>query len=279
MKTCSVALSLAALLSLSMARPHAVLQAQTFAGPANPAAIPADRLNESWWAQRHASILQNAARHADSELLLIGDSTFNNFDVANPPDQDFQLVWKQFYAPRRALNLGFTGDTTSNVLWRIDHGELDGLDPRVVVVLVGGANTAVEDQTARQTVDGIDAVVGDIARRLPLARIVLLGILPAGVSAEKNARDQEVNSRLETLFAGDRRVLYLDIGAIFYDRGALNQDMFCATRTQGEVLHPNLLGQLRLAEAIEPAISNLLRDTPRTGTPLPNELVQTSAQH
>lgn len=262
-----------------MARPHAVLQAQTFAGPANPAAIPADRLNESWWAQRHASILQNAARHADSELLLIGDSTFNNFDVANPPDQDFQLVWKQFYAPRRALNLGFTGDTTSNVLWRIDHGELDGLDPRVVVVLVGGANTAVEDQTARQTVDGIDAVVGDIARRLPLARIVLLGILPAGVSAEKNARDQEVNSRLETLFAGDRRVLYLDIGAIFYDRGALNQDMFCATRTQGEVLHPNLLGQLRLAEAIEPAISNLLRDTPRTGTPLPNELVQTSAQH
>jgi lysophospholipase L1-like esterase len=274
MKSCSAALSLAALLLLSLAQPGSALRAQTSAGAANPAAVAADRLSESWWAQRHQSILQNAPSHSTSELVLIGDSTFNNFDKSQPPDENFQSLWNQFYAPRHALNLGFNGDTTSNVLWRIDNGELNGLDPRVVVVLVGGANTAVEDQSAPQTVDGIDAVVGDIARHLPMAHIVLVGILPDGVSAAITARDQEINSHLESLFAGDRHVLYLDVGAIFYQRGSLNASLFLRTPRQGLAMQPNLVGQRRLAEAIEPAISNLLRDSPRTASLSQNEMMQ-----
>jgi lysophospholipase L1-like esterase len=274
MKTYSAALSLAAFLFLSLAQPQSTLRAQTSAGAANPAAVPADRLSDPWWAHRHQAILQENPSHATSELLLIGDSTFNNFDKTEPPDENFQPVWNQFYAPRHALNLGFAGDTTSNVLWRIDHGELDGLDPRVVVVLVGGANTAIENQTAAETEDGIDAVVGDIARRLPMAHIVLLGILPDGVSPAITARDQEINSRLGTLFSGDRRVLYLDIGAIFYQRGSLNASLFLRTPREGVAMQPNIIGQRRLAEAIEPAISNLLRDSPRAGSFSPAEIAQ-----
>ncbi len=270
----SIALGSAAFLFLSLAQPLAALRAQTPAGAANPAAVPADRLSESWWAQRHQAILQETASHATSELLLIGDSTFNNFDKTEPPDENFQPVWNQFYAPRHALNLGFAGDTTSNVLWRIDHGELDGLDPRVVVVLVGGANTALEDQTAAQTVDGIDAVVGDIARRLPMAHIVLVGILPDGVSAAITARDQAINARLGSLFTGDRRVLYLDVGAIFYQRGSLNGSLFLHTPREGVPMQPNLIGQRRLAEAIEPALANLLRDSLRSASLSPSEMAR-----
>jgi lysophospholipase L1-like esterase len=250
------------------------VKSQSIATSVNPAAVPAARLSESWWAARHQSILESAARHADAEVVFIGDSTFNNYDLAKPPAEDFQSIWKQFYAPRRALNLGFSGDTTSNVLWRIDNGELDGLNPRAVVLLVGSANTALDNQTALQTANGIDAVVGDIARRLPGARIVVLGVLPSGISAEKTAREQEVNSRLENFFAGDRRVLYLDIDAIFYNGGALNPDLFCDQTIRGKPLLPNALGQLRLAEAIEPALANLLGDSRRFFADSPDQIVQ-----
>jgi lysophospholipase L1-like esterase len=274
MSTRSIIAGSAAFILFSLFQPFAIIPAQPLAAPANPAATPADRLSEPWWAQRHNSILKSAASHTDAEVVFVGDAMFNNSENTTPSSEDLQSIWKQFYQPRRALNLGFSGDTTSNVLWRIDHGELDGLDPRVVVVLVGSANTASANQTALQTVDGIDAVVGDITRRLPATRILLLGILPSGISDQKTARDQEVNSRLGDLFAGDPRVLYLDVGAIFYDRSSLNTAMFYDTQSEAKPLQPNSFGQRRLAEAIEPALSNLLRDTSRLTSPSPDILAQ-----
>src|SRR5579885_396668 len=98
--------------------------------PANPAVVPADRLNEPWWAERHKAVLAAIQNHPDAQLLLIGDSITNNYDKANPPDENFQPTWNEFYAPRKALNLGFSGDTTSHVLWRLDHGEVTGLHPK-----------------------------------------------------------------------------------------------------------------------------------------------------
>ena len=81
--------------------------------PANPAIVPADRLAESWWADRHRAVLETVRSHQDAQLLMIGDSITNNYDKSNPPDENFQATWKEFYEPRRALNLGFSGDTTA----------------------------------------------------------------------------------------------------------------------------------------------------------------------
>jgi lysophospholipase L1-like esterase len=276
--SCAVPVVFSMVVAFSAVRPAIARAAQPATAPTsaqlNPAVIPADRLREAWWAQRHQSILQAAAAHSNAEVVFLGDSTFNNYDLAKPPQQDFQAVWQQFYAPRRALNLGFDGDTTSNVLWRIDHGELDGLTPLAVVLLVGSANTQSARQTPLETASGINAVVGDIAARLPGTRIVVLGILPDGASPETTSRDQAVNSRLETLFAGDRRVLYLDVGAIFYTGGALNPALFCDNTAAGQPLQPNTLGQLRLTEAIEPAISNLLGDSLRFFSRSPDAILQ-----
>src|ERR1019366_163297 len=106
------------------------------AGP-NPATIYTDRLSESWWADRHKAVLESIKSHQDSALLLIRDSITNNYDKANPPDENFQPTWKQFYEPRKALNLGFSGDATEHLLWRLYHGEVDGLHPKVAVLLIG----------------------------------------------------------------------------------------------------------------------------------------------
>lgn len=116
--------------------------------PANSATAPTDRMNEPWWATRHQAVVSAAQTHPDAELLLVGDSIIQNYEKARIPDENFQPTWREFYEPRKALNLGFSGDATANVLWRLDHGELQGLHPKAVLLLIGTNNTGWKDQTA-----------------------------------------------------------------------------------------------------------------------------------
>ena len=240
------------------------------AGPAsaqstlNPAVVPADRMNEKWWADRHNAILERVHTHPDTSLVLIGDSITNNYDKANPPDENFQPTWKEFYAPREALNLGFSGDTTAHVLWRLNHGEVEGIHPKVAIVLIGTNNTG-HGQTAEQTEVGVDAVVNRIEELLPETRVLLLGILPSDISVDKTSRDRAINSYLATCYGENPRVTYLDIGSIFEKDGAVNSSIFYDPRLPGhpKPLHPDTNGQRMMAEAIEPTLAELMGDTPR----------------
>ena len=239
--------------------------AQTPAGGAlNPAIVPTDRLSEGWWAERHKAVLSAVQAHPDSQLLLIGDSITNNYDKAKLPDENFQPTWKEFYAPRKALNLGFSGDTTANVLWRIQHGEVDGLHPKAVVLLIGTNNTGHSNQSAEQTESGIDAVVAVLEQKLPDTRILLLGVLPSAVSETKTERDRAVNEYLATCYGENPRVTYLDIRSIFFKGDALNAAIYYDPRLaqHGKPLHPDTTGQRMMAEAIEPTLAKLMEDAP-----------------
>ena len=231
-----------------------------------PPAGTGDRLSEGWWAARHAAILKLLATRPDPQVLLIGDSITNNYDKATPPDEDFARTWAQFYAPRRAINLGYSGDTTTNLLWRLDHGEVAGLAPKVAVVLIGTNDTGRAGRTAAQTQAGIDAVVADLSRRLPTTRILLLGLLPSAISPAKSATDAAVNAYLARRYAGDPRVAYLDIGSVFLAAdGTLDTRLFYDPRLSwhGAALHPDTIGQRRMAEAIEPTLAAMLGTPPR----------------
>lgn len=235
----------------------------------NPAAVPADRMNEKWWADRHNEVLEQIHMHPDTSLVLIGDSITNNYDKANPPDENFQPTWNDFYAPRKALNLGFSGDTTAHVLWRLNHGELDGIHPKVAIVLIGTNNTG-RGQTAEQTEIGIDAVVNRIEEVLPQTHVLLLGILPTDISDHKTSRDRAINSYLATCYGENPQVTYLDIGSVFEKDGAINSSIFYDPRLPGhpKALHPDTNGQRMMAEAIEPTLAKLMGETPRR--PLPS---------
>ena len=230
----------------------------------NPAVVPRDRLSEAWWVDRHKAIVAGLASHADTQLLLIGDSITNNYDKAKPPNENFQPIWQKYYAPRRALNLGFSGDTTANVLWRLDHGEIEGLNPKVAILLIGTNNTGFYHQTAKQTEAGIDAVVADLEQHLPETKILLLGILPTRLPSKEENFD--VNSYLGSRYAGgdDPHVTYMDIGVIFYTGGMLDDSLFCDPylTPPRPSLHLNTVGQRRMASAIEPAVARLMGDTP-----------------
>ncbi len=227
------------------------------------AIMPADRMSVDWWAARHRAILADLPKHSDAQLLLVGDSITNNYDKSEPPYQDFQPIWQQYYAPRKALNLGFSGDTTANVLWRLDHGEVNGLHPKLAVVLIGTNNTAY-GQTAEETETGIDAVVKDLEHRLPETKILLVGILPSKLpSREQNF---EVNGYLGMHYAGgeDPQVSYIDISVVFYPHGELDTTLFYdpTLMPPKPALHPNTVGQRLMASALEPAVARLMGDTP-----------------
>lgn len=233
--------------------------------PVHPAAMSADRLSESWWADRHKAVLEAVKSQPDTQLLMIGDSITNNYDKANPPDENFQPTWKEFYEPRKAINLGFSGDTTANVLWRLDHGEVDGLHPKAAVLLIGTNNTGHAQQSAEETEVGIDAVIAELEQRLPETHILLLGLLPSDISPEKAVRDEAVNRYLATCYGENARVTYLDISSIFYANGQLNTAIYYDPRLpqHGRALHPDTVGQRRMAEAIEPTLAKLMDNSPQ----------------
>ena len=247
------------------------------------AVTPTDRLDIPWWAERHTRIVDAVRAHTDAQLLLIGDSITQNYDKASPPDEDFLPIWKQFYEPRRALNLGFSGDTTANVLWRITHGEIDGLRPRVAIILIGTNNTGHAHQTAEQTEVGIDNIIAILSQRLPQTRLLLVGILPSDISAEKTAADQAINTYLAKAYGKntgrnahlgvnqDPRVTFLDVSSVFAPDGKLNAALFYDPRrpAHGKPLHPDTIGQRKMAEAIEPVLAKLMEDKSRLVVPPP----------
>ncbi|MGC4050134.1 MAG: GDSL-type esterase/lipase family protein [Paludibaculum sp.] len=230
----------------------------------NPATTPADRLKEPWWAKRHSAILERIQTEKDAELLLLGDSITQNYEKANPPDEDFQPTWQRFYGSRRALNLGFSGDTTAHVLWRLEHGEVEGLRPRAVVLLIGTNNTA-RGHSVEETTQGIDAVVAKLREKLPQSSILLLGLLPSEVSPEKTAVDAAVNRYLARKYEEEANVSYVDVSSIFFRDGKLDASIFYDPRlkTPRKPLHPDTTGQRLMAEAIEPTLAPLIGDAPR----------------
>lgn len=232
---------------------------------------PGDRLSEEWWAQKHEEVLDHIKANPDVGMILVGDSITQNYEKSKPPDENFQPTWQEFYAPRKALNLGYSGDTTENVLWRLDHGEVDGIHPAAAVVLIGTNNTGWRMETAERTEHGIDAVIAKLQEKLPQTQILLLGILPSGVAPRAVEANAEVDEYLAAKYGPASGtpgaiVTYLDIGSVFLEHGKLNESLFYDPRLpqHGKPLHPDTIGQRMMAEAIEPTLEHILSDSART---------------
>jgi lysophospholipase L1-like esterase len=241
------------------------LHAQQPAAAANPAVTPVPR-PDGWWQDRHQQKLGRVHQGA-CDLLFVGDSITHNYEKPGPgPDELFQPTWEFFYGARRAINLGLSGDETEHVLWRLDHGEVDGIHPKVTVVLIGTNNSGHHhDWTAAQNIAGLDAVIADLHSYLPHTKILLLGILPTDLGEKKTAIDEAVNERMKSEYAHSKFVTVLDIKQTFYKDGKLDTSLFYDTRfkTPAGALHPDTHGQALMAAAIEPTLSKLLGDTNR----------------
>lgn len=242
------------------------------------AATPISRMDLPWWRARHEAKLLELAR-ARPALLFLGDSITQDWEQSGPPDwRDFAPVWNRFYGDRNAVNLGFIGDTTASLLWRIRNGEVAGIAPKVAVVLIGANNLGRPHWSAEDTVAGIDAIIGELHQRLPRTKILLLGVLPSERSPWVAATTRDINRRLAAQYAAGQSmavgytdappVTYLDLTRIFLRNGSLNRALFLdpLLSPPEPPLHPSAQGQTLMAQAMEPTLAALLGDRPRTGT-------------
>ena len=205
------------------------------AGEGLSACRPATRIDaagsrgEWWWltrlAERRAQIM---ASDGEFDLVMVGDSIthFWEFD-----DRSFGYgVYRRLCEGRKVLNLGYGGDRTEHVLWRLENGELEGYRAKTVMLMIGTNNRT----PAAETAEGIKKIIGLIRAKQPQAKILLSPIFPRGKADDKHrARNEEVNGIIKG-FADGESVVWLDFNGEFLNAdGSIRKGMM-----MDDLLHP-----------------------------------------
>ena len=170
------------------------------------------------------------------ELLVVGDSITQNFDKGGPGEK----VWKKYFAPLNALNLGFGGDRTNHVLWRLDHLPSLKTAPKAASLMIGTNNICWGSDLPKQAADGVRAIAKKLNEMYPDMEILVLGVFPRRRTIDHPHRKEilELNSYLPGLIKDIPNVTYLDIGQKFLDnKGFLSEEMMPDTTHPSEKAH------------------------------------------
>jgi lysophospholipase L1-like esterase len=159
---------------------------QASAAEDNTAVIPVPKLEQDSydWYERHQAVLA-IQQKLNPQIVLIGDS-ITHFWAGEPRSQiqRGEQAWKATFGDLPVLNMGFGWDRTQNVLWRLDHGEFEGIHPRKVVLNIGtnnfSATANARDNTPAETAEGVLAICRRLRARAPEATIIAMGVLPRG---------------------------------------------------------------------------------------------------
>jgi lysophospholipase L1-like esterase len=193
------------------------------------------------------------------DLYFLGDSITRRWGALDYPD--FLAHWTKTFHGWNAGNFGWGGDRTENILWRLDSGELDGVNPKVIVLLAGTNNLGKEagdDAKVADVVRGMRAIVEACRKKAPAATIVLTAIFPRNDSMAPMPAIARINANLASMADG-QKVRFLDVGATLADdKGVLLEGMMA------DGLHPSLKGYSVWAAGLEPILTELLG--PRAAT-------------
>jgi beta-glucosidase len=180
-------------------------------------------------------------------MLFIGDSITHGWENTG------KEIWNDHYAKRNAVNMGFGGDRTQHVLWRLDHSNMEHISPKLAVLMIGTNNSNGNDNTAEEIADGIIAICHRLRTRLPKTKILLLAVFPRDPKPSSQRQKNAEASLLASKIADSRMIYYLDINSSFLtDDGLLSKDIM------PDYLHPNKAGYKIFAEAMEPKIAQLM---------------------
>ncbi len=247
-------------LSLSTA-----VQAQTAApakpAPAAPAAalppqapdVPAVKLGpdgkpKEGFLPAHERFLR-IAKEGKTDLLFLGDSITAGWGAQ-------KAIWDKAFGAWKPANFGIGGDRTQHVLWRITNGELVGISPKAVVLMIGTNNSGSD--SAEGIAKGITAIVEMIRAKQPQAKILLLAVFPRGDKptgklGASNEKLKEVNKIIAKLDDG-KNIHFLDIGSKFpQPDGALTKEVM------PDFLHLSAAGYQIWADAITPKLTELMK--------------------
>ncbi|KAL8568770.1 hypothetical protein ACOMHN_003175 [Nucella lapillus] len=216
---------------------------------ANPAADPQPvedvQGDGRWMSQHNAFILEGKER--EPEVLFLGDSIFAHLGQTE--------IWKEMFEPLHCLNFSIGGDETQHLLWRLENGELDNVEPKVIVVLIGTNNNS---HSQEQVTSALETIVDLLSRNQAQAQLIMVGLLPRGehpnpVREKLAAINQSLDERLCDL----PNVTFVNLEpSIFYEASTQRirrQDMW-------DFLHLTRQGYQKLCEPLLEEIQSLLQN-------------------
>ena len=172
-----------------------------------------------WWANRflsrHQLVEQQKGKTVD--LVLLGDSIMHFWEWKHPAS------WKKLTQGRTVLNLGYGGDRTQHVLWRIAHGELDGYKAKNIVLMIGTNNNSSNDTDPVNVAKAIEEIIAQVRAKQPGAQLILHPIFPRGVSSDSKrhaaarARNDKTNELLKAFAAAHPEITWIDFNAKLVD--------------------------------------------------------------
>ena len=223
----------------------------------NSATKPAPR--DKNWEKRHEAFVAIAKR-GNVDLLFLGDSITDAWGGEGHGMGGGHKIFTSKFVPMKAANFGIGGDRTQHVIWRLQNGELDGIKPKVVQLMIGTNNSNGTDNTAEEIADGVKGIIDEIKKKSPSTKVLLLAVFPRNTgkddAAKKIQKDKidKVNSIISKLDDGGKSVKFLDIGSKFKDAsGALPKELM------PDQLHLSEKGYEIWANAVEGVITSMLK--------------------
>ncbi len=186
--------------------------------------------NGTAWLDTHAKLVEHVkANQGPIDILLVGDSITQQWGSVLE-GKPFNAAWQKSFGRYKTVNLGIGGDKTQNVLWRLDHGGVEGLQPRLVIVMIGNNNMFFTPETGTEAAaKGVQMVVANVRDKFPKAAVIVVKILPAHAPGNRFYEDiKKTNTALATLqLESDEKVQVLDLWGDFTNAdGSLKAGLF-----------------------------------------------------
>jgi lysophospholipase L1-like esterase len=207
--------------------------------------------------------LVEQAKAGGIDVLFVGDSITDFWIGVSSGRATGKDVWDKNFAPLKAADFGYNADRTQNVLWRLQNGEGQGFSPKAIVLMIGTNNIGVQNRqnpaqgvrnTTPEAVAGVTAVVNELRKDFPGAKILLLAIFPRDDDQLAKSQIPQVNKELAKL-DDQQHVFFLDLTKNFLDPdGNLNPAAFGADK-----LHPTALGYQIWADGIKEPLAKMLK--------------------
>ncbi|MEO6392887.1 MAG: GDSL-type esterase/lipase family protein [Pyrinomonadaceae bacterium] len=228
---------------------------------AEAADVPAPRADQNS-RLAHQQLLAKA-KQGRIDLYFLGDSITRRWGATDEKYRHFLTNWRENFHGWNAADFGWGGDKTQNILWRLQNGELDGVKPKVIVLMAGtnnvgnqspaAASDPAADPRIADTVRGIKAIIDLCRKKAPRAKLILMAITPRNDNLAVMPIINGINQRIAK-FANDKSIRFLDLNAQLADKdGILYPGM-----TDPDQLHLDVKGYQVWADALKPVLTKLL---------------------
>ena len=195
-------------------------------------------------AARHDSFVE-LARKGDIDLLLVGDSITDLW-------RNSTETYATYFGKYRVGNFAISGDTTQGVLWGLQNGEGTGFQPKAIMMMIGTNNSGAN--TGPEIAEGVGAIVLELRKDFPNAKILLLAIFPRNAPTSNNRKVNAEASAIYSKLGDNKNVFYMDIGEKF-----LSPDGTISTEIMADGLHPTAKGYVIWGDAVKDKLAELMK--------------------